>query len=195
MAKFQPREILGKWRKGFALDIHTLSSIPIGHNDAGHMQFDTTRSEVGELLFKLKNRSDQSVVPEIVEAVAEFMKPSKDRIDILVPVPPSTPRSIQPVGVLAAAIGKYLNLSVVDCVKKARDTPQLKNVYDLDERMKLLDGAFEIDGVATKGKRILLFDDLYRSGATMNAITKALYEKGQAEDVMALTITRTRSNH
>ena len=32
MAKIQPRQILGKWRKGFALDIHTARSIPIGYN-------------------------------------------------------------------------------------------------------------------------------------------------------------------
>jgi len=38
-----------------------------------------------------------------------------------------------------------------------------------------------------------LFDDLYRSGATMDAITTALYEQGKAADVFALTITRTRS--
>ncbi len=34
----------------------------------------------------------------------------------------------------------------------------------------------------------------YRSGATMNAITAALYDEGAAADVFALTITRTRSN-
>ncbi len=37
-------------------------------------------------------------------------------------------------------------------------------------------------------------DDLYRSGATMDAITRALYDQGSAADVFALAITRTRSN-
>lgn len=41
--------------------------------------------------------------------------------------------------------------------------------------------------------KILLFDDLYRSGATMNAITEVLYDEGYADDIYALTITRTRS--
>jgi hypothetical protein len=35
--------------------------------------------------------------------------------------------------------------------------------------------------------------DLFRSGATMNAITGALYDQGRARDVYALTLTRTRS--
>lgn len=43
------------------------------------------------------------------------------------------------------------------------------------------------------GKRILLFDDVFRSGATMNSITAALYDQGGAAEVCALTLTRTRS--
>ncbi len=45
-----------------------------------------------------------------------------------------------------------------------------------------------------QGKGVLLFDDLFRSGATMNAITAALYDEGGAGNVFALTITRTRSH-
>ena len=41
--------------------------------------------------------------------------------------------------------------------------------------------------------KYLLFDDLFRSGATMNSITVALYEQGHASEVFALTPTRTRS--
>lgn len=41
---------------------------------------------------------------------------------------------------------------------------------------------------------VLLFDDLYRSGVTMNAVSSLLYEKGGVAHVSALTITRTRSN-
>jgi hypothetical protein len=37
------------------------------------MQFDTTRSEVGELLFRLKNRSDTSTVDEIVATAVTFL--------------------------------------------------------------------------------------------------------------------------
>jgi competence protein ComFC len=90
MAKIQPRQILGKWRKGYALDNHTISSIPIGHNEFGHMQFDTTRSEAGELLYKLKNRSDQSVVPELTTATSGFLKSLGEKFDVIVPVPSSS---------------------------------------------------------------------------------------------------------
>lgn len=194
MAKIQPRQILGKWRKGYALDIHTISSILIGHNEFGHMQFDSTRSEVGELLYKLKNCSDQSVVPELTAAMSGFLKSFGEKFDVIVPVPPSSQRAVQPVALLASKLSEQLGIPVVNAVRKIRETPQLKNVYDLDERLKLLDGAFEVDSAAINGKRVLLFDDLYRSGATMNVITSALYDQGKASDVVALTITKTRSN-
>ena len=47
MAEFHPRQIIGKWREGYALDVHTISSTPIGHNEFGHMQFETIRSRLG----------------------------------------------------------------------------------------------------------------------------------------------------
>lgn len=194
MAIFSKRQILGKWRQGFCLDLHTLGSTFLGYDEYGHAQYDTQRSEVGELLYRLKFKGDQSVVPEIVEAVAALMTDWKPAADVLVPVPPSSQRAVQPVIVLAQAISQRLALPLVNCITRTRNVPQLKNVRDLDERSKLLDGLHVVDAVATAGKRVLLFDDLYRSGATMNAITNTLYETGKVIDVFALTITRTRSN-
>jgi predicted amidophosphoribosyltransferase len=157
------------------------------------MQFDTTRSEVGELLFKLKNRVDISTVPEIVAAAIAFLNAWKPAIDMLVPVPPSSARAVQPVMLLAQGISAQFGVPLVQGVTKTRDTPQLKNIFDLDERLQALEGVHAVDSSVTQGRRILLFDDLFRSGATMNAITTALYEQGKATAVFALTITRTRS--
>ena len=194
MANFQPRRIIGKWSQGYALDYHTISSVFLGHNQYGHPEYDTKRSEVGALLYKLKYRSNQAAVEGLAEAVERFTKEWNPGADIIVLVPPSTQRAVQPVFVLAEAISKRLEIPLANCVKATRTIRQLKNVYDLDARLKLLDGLHEVDESATRDKKILLFDDLYRSGATMNAVTTALYEKGKATEVFALTITRTRSN-
>ncbi len=194
MANYQPRRILGKWREGFSLDIHTLSSIPIGHNEYGHMQYDTTRSELGDLLYRLKFKSDDTVVSEIADAATAFVREWKPGVEIIVPVPPSSSRALQPVSIVGNALSHRLNIPLVDCVRKTRDAQQLKNIYDLDERLRHLHGLHDVDASATSGRRILLFDDLYRSGATMNSITTLLYDQGKASNVFALTITRTRSN-
>jgi predicted amidophosphoribosyltransferase len=194
LSQFQPRQILGNWKQGFAIDLHTLSSIPVGHNEYGHMQFDTTRSEVGELLFKLKNRADTSTVPQLIADAVTFLKRWNPAIDMIVPVPPSGARAVQPVILLPKGISAQLAVPLVHAVTKTRDTPQLKNIFDLDARLTALEDVHAADPVLTQGKRILLFDDLFRSGATMNSITTALYDQGKAAEVFALTITRTRSH-
>jgi predicted amidophosphoribosyltransferase len=187
--------IRGAWLDGYALDYHTISSTCIGYNEFGHPVFDTQRTPLGELLFRLKSRSDGSVVGEIVEVVAGFVKLTWTlQPTFIIPVPPSnTARRSQPVFLVADALGKRLRLDVqYDAVTKIRRTPQLKNVYDYAERAKVLDGAFRADSSVIGGQSILLFDDLYRSGATMNAVAKVLTAQGQAAAVHALALTRTR---
>ena len=195
MAAIHPMAIRGAWLDGYALDYHTVSSTYVGDNEFGHPVFDTQRTPLGELLFRLKSRSDQSVVDEIVDAVEGFIELTwKPRLTVIVPVPPSnTARKAQPVFLLVDALGKRLKLGVhYDAVTKIRKTPQLKNVYDYAERAKVLDGAFRAGSTAIRGQSILLFDDLYRSGATMNAVANVLSSEGEAAAVHALALTRTR---
>jgi len=144
--------------------------------------------------FKLKYKSDQSVISELVEAAASFVTSWNPGIDLIVPVPPSRARTLQPVLLLGEALGRRLKLPFdPNCIKKVRDAPELKDVFDYDERLRLLAGMHEVESKSVQGRGILLFDDLYRSGATMNAITAALYDQGGAAEVFALTITRARS--
>ena len=194
MLDTNPIRIVGRWTIGYTLDVHTTSSDLVGHDEYGHPQFESKRSELGELLYRLKFRRDQSVIPEIAEVVGRFVESYLPRVDLIVPAPPSTPRREQPVVLLARAIGERIGLPVKeDCVWKVRETSQLKNVFDFDERFRLLDGAFQLDSSVTKGKTVLLFDDLYRSGATLNAVAALLYDQGGAKDVVVMTLTRTRS--
>jgi len=196
MVNFSPLKILGRWQSGFALDYHTISSVPIGYDEFGHLRFDTTRTPIGELLYRLKNGSDTSVVPELVENAAHFVNQWRPGVSALVPIPPSNPnRAVQPVVLVGKPLAERLGLEwVPDAITKVKATPQLKNVADLDERVALLTGAFSTDQEKLKGKAVLLFDDLYRSGATMNSVAETLYDQAQVSAVYALTLTRTRVN-
>jgi predicted amidophosphoribosyltransferase len=186
-------KIPGRWREGYALDVHIVSSTFLGHDEYGHAQFDNKHSEIGELLYRLKYKSDQSVVPELVEAAAAFVARWKPGADAIVPVPPSRARKVQPVMILGEATAQRLGLDFArDWIKRVRDVRQLKNVYDYDERIRLLKDSYAVEKSKAQGRRILLFDDLYRSGATLNEITATLYDRGGAADVFALAITRTR---
>jgi competence protein ComFC len=194
MLQIQPVRIPGRWRDGRALDVHTVSSTYVGDDELGHAQFDTKRSDMGELLYRLKYRADRLVVSGIADAAASLVRGWWPEAQLLVPVPPSRERPLQPVLVVGVEVAARLGMEFCPgCVRRTRDVPQLKDVFDYDERWRLLDGLHEVEKPRVEGRRVLLFDDLFRSGATMNAITSALYDQGQARDVYALTLTRTRS--
>ncbi|MET3970879.1 ComF family protein [Bradyrhizobium sp. S3.9.1] len=159
------------------------------------MQFDTVRPEIAELLFRLKNRADKDAAGPIIETTANFLAQYRDKFDCIVPVPPSHQRALQPVIVLAEGIGAALGVPVLSCITTTRSTSQLKNVTDPEERKKQVAGLYQVAAAQTQGRSILLFDDLFRSGTTMNAITDELLGLGKAAAVRALTISKTRSNH
>lgn len=60
-------------------------------------------------------------------------------------------------------------------------------------RLKLLDGTLEIDDDPVRFKRILLVDDLYQSGTTMNYVALELIEK-LAKAVYGLSCEKTCAN-
>ena len=196
MAAIHPIEIKGEWLSGFALDYHTISSTCIGHDEYGHPIFDTKYTELGALLYQLKSKANKSVVGEIVETICHFVQVSwNPPLSAIVPMPPSTRRTLQPVFILADALSERLQLPVRrDAVAKLKQTPQLKNVYDYNERMRLLTGVFSAKPELLSEQRVLLFDDLYRSGATMNNVATVLRNEGKAAGVYVLAVTRTRIN-
>jgi competence protein ComFC len=193
LVPINPQKIAGNWQSGVALDIHTLSSTYLGVNEYGHDVYDTKRSEIGELLYRLKYNSDHKAAEEIIVTAAAYLKPHRAQFDLIVPVPPSGQRAIQPVITIAIGIGAALNVPVVECISTTREATPLKGVQDLDRRKELLKGLDSVDSTHTNGKNVLLFDDLFRSGATMNAITDLLKADGKAACVRAFAITRTRS--
>ena len=200
MIKINPRKIKDGRYEGYALDLHTTSSVFLGYDSYGHEQFDTKRSEMGELLYRLKYKSDKSVLEDIVNTSAEFLKNRwqiADNVDAIIPVPPSkSGRSIQPVIKVAKGISSKLKIPVCQNVlTKVEETPELKDIYDYNQRLKLLKNAFDVaDASKTSGKNILLLDDLYRSGATVDAIVHTLFVEGKVNKVYVLALTRTRSN-
>ena len=89
MVEINPKKLIGNWESGFALDFHTIKSMYIGDDEYGHPQFSTTYSQIGELLYRLKYKSDESVLKIIANTASDFVNSSNWPIDLLVSVPPS----------------------------------------------------------------------------------------------------------
>jgi predicted amidophosphoribosyltransferase len=101
----------------------------------------------------------------------------------------------QPVKALSKALASQLGVGFCpDCVIKVRNTPELKNVFELDKRLALLQGAYAVARVKVASKTVLVFDDLYRSGATLNSVCEALSDQGGVKSIYALVLTMTRSH-
>lgn len=162
----------------------------IGNNAYGHPTFDTKRSEIGELLYRLKYQRDQTVIGPIVDAVMGFLGKEHSPIHAIVPVPASNVRVNQPVALITAALSERLQIPVcTECLSKIRKTPQLKDMTEYHKRVEALAGAFSVLPEYTEGKSLLLFDDLYGSGATVTEITQLLKGAGRAKAVYLLTLT------
>jgi hypothetical protein len=96
MTDLHPIKIKGNWSAGYVLDLHVESSDFIGYDEFGHAQYDTKRTELGELVYRLKYKRDTTVLDEIVQIISSFS--SFKTIDVIIPVPPSNiSKEFQPV--------------------------------------------------------------------------------------------------
>lgn len=169
MVSVKPIKLSGNWPQGYALDVHSLSSKLVGYDEYGHEVFDTTRSEIRDLLYRLEYKTDKLAIADIVDAAVTFFKTQwkiADSIEAIVPVPPSRIRVFQPVLKIAKGISLRLNIPFHDEIfVKTRETAELKNIYEYESRLKLSKKAYGISNNLLNGKSILLIDDLYRSGS------------------------------
>lgn len=86
----------GNWKKGLAFDLHTIASDYLGPDEYGHDRWNTTRSEMGELLYQLKYCHDKSAVDKIVTLLKGIK--GIEKFDVIIPVPSTNKkRAYQPV--------------------------------------------------------------------------------------------------
>ena len=114
--------------------------------------------------------------------------------DVIIPVPPSNfNRPYQPIYELARKLVESGFNVDFDFLIKTKSTPPVKEINDSILRKNLLMNIFEVRDLRYKNKKILLFDDFFRSGDTLFSIANILKEKGFAKEVSAFTITKTRT--
>ena len=110
-------------------------------------------------------------------------------------MPPSKPRPFQPVYELAEELGRRKRVKVLYALEKVTSNVEIKNIENPDERREALEKTMRITGdYDLSGKKVLLLDDLFRSGISLEVATKILYEQTKADTINVLTMTKTRSN-
>jgi len=128
--------------------------------------------------------------------MAEFCFPDFDFTDysLILPVPLHIrrlrERGFNQALILAKAIGKKYSISVNFSLLKRCKFTLTQTGLDKKEREKNIRGAFAVNDTAeTEGKNIILIDDVFTTGATINQCAKTLIKAG-AGKVAVLTLAR-----
>ena len=153
-----------------------------------------------KLILSFKHGDVTDVVPAFTNWIIQHAKEFIDTTDIIVPVPIHRIRLLKRRYNQSALISNALGIkikkhSVPDLMIRTKNTPP-QGHKGIISRKKNIRGAFSINPKYLKhveGKKVLLIDDVYTTGATINECTKTLL-KAKAKSVKVLTIARVFRN-
>lgn len=158
------------------------------------------KAEFGELVYRSKpyNRTthpgSKVASRSLAERLARFVKahPTYGRADLLVPVPPSN--ADKDFDLPTLLVQDMSSSSGVPCrigvVRKARQTAPMKSCVTEAEKIRNVQGAYVVSSTPIRGRSVILVDDIYQSGATLNEVARSLRKAGAAE-VLGLVATKT----
>jgi competence protein ComFC len=103
--------------------------------------------------------------------------------DVIVPVPLSrnvlAQRGYNQTALIAQDLAKKYSVEFSEAVLKTKET-EPQNKLDRKERLKNLKGVFLVS-LPVAGKKVLVVDDVYTTGATMNEMARVLLGAGAME--------------
>jgi Predicted amidophosphoribosyltransferases len=168
------------------LDISLSLSMNIIENES--------RTEIGELEYQSKYNSNNDAEEQLVSLCKEWINklPYYKDADLICAVPSNTPNN------LPQRIVDKLDITATNISNTILWTSKTRNVKDaenVEDKISILEeSGFTINNKEQlKNKVVILFDDLYMSGVTLQYIAMKLKEAG-VQRVLGLTIVKSRSN-
>ena len=153
----------------------------------------TYEGPLGKALLQLKYSPNRLLAFQMSQWLAELLSRESWPVDLVVPVPLGKDRLRQrgynQAGLIASELAKSQHLPYSNrALWRVRET--LSQVgLDAIARMKNVRGAFSADSAIVGGKRVMIVDDLYTTGATLSSCAQALLQVGAVE-VFGLTVGR-----
>lgn len=149
-----------------------------------------------DAVHQFKYRRDISTGYALASFMAEFHFPDFDFADysVIIPVPLHIgrlrERGFNQSLILAKAIGKKYGIPVNFSLLKRSKYTLTQTGLDKSQREKNILGAFTVtDDAEAEGKNIILIDDVFTTGATIDQCVKTLVRAG-ARKVSVLTLAR-----
>ncbi len=157
------------------------------------------RTEIGSLVYKAKDYHqarafrDQSAANSLAQHLHTFITthPRYNGATVIAPAPSSNPANTFNLPVaLSAALARALGKRLVS-PKRVRAVPQLKE-YDEGEagvpRAEIQSNSIQV-GEDLNGLNVIIIDDLYRSGSTLEEVARAC-RAAKASTVFGITLTK-----
>jgi Predicted amidophosphoribosyltransferases len=161
------------------------------HYESGMAVFQYS-DELRESIYRFKYYNQRTYAKFYGRAMACYKRQIKDLgIQILIPVPISRKRKItrgyNQAELMAQALGRELNLPVDSgYLLREKNTLPQKELNE-KERRNNLKNAFKISENVIKYKKVLLVDDIYTTGSTIDACALVLKQAG-AEKVYFISL-------
>lgn len=147
------------------------------------------------LVLSLKYYGNTYMSRYIAQVMRDKLEFEQLSADYIIPVPLHKKRmrirGFNQAEKIASYLSECTNIPIIDCVKRNRNT---KRLYALNkfQREKELKNAFEVKDGSEEiiGKKIILVDDIFTTGTTVNEISKKLKIYGVDEIIVLTFLTR-----
>lgn len=168
--------------RGWALDLYRLPGD------------DEPKEGPGRLMHDLKYAGVERFAERLAWLMARRVRdrPELRAAQVIVPIPPTDPEAERsPATLLAEALGPLIDRPVAHALRSTRDRPPQKGLTSGEGKRANVAGAFQCVGSGEiEGRAVLLVDDIFDSGATLEEAGRVLRRAGAA-DVSLLTAVRT----
>jgi len=152
------------------------------------------QKDVKTLIYKLKYSGHTYLATTIGHIMADKLKQENIEADIIIPVPLHRSKERKRGFNQAILISKYMvgkiDISLdINALTRIKNTRAMHNLTR-GERLENVEGAFEVaNKEAIANKNILLIDDIFTTGSTVNSCSKELINNG-AKSVTVMTFAR-----
>jgi ComF family protein len=138
-----------------------------------------------QAIHELKYQNLRALAAPLAKLLYDYLLSNPVPGEVLVPVPLHSKRwrerGYNQSSLLARELGRLNGLPVVDgCLIRQQHTPPQARTASIGERQSNVAGAFACGDGRLKSKRVLLIDDVFTSGATLDACAGALKSAGAA---------------
>lgn len=115
-------------------------------------------------------------------------------VSFVLPIPPSQQRARQPVVEISRQVAINMGIPCIEnMLLKNAQTEQMKNISNKEEKIEALCNKLYLNDVLNDGVYdVLIVDDLYDTGATLEAATIVLRGYSKIRKIYVATITRKR---